>query len=160
MNRVVWDVRHASGLTAPPGQYQARLKAGDVTQTQPFAVLIDPRVAAGGVTTADLKEQFDHNMRMRELSTEVSQLLTRVRAGLNNADGAKAAAARAVYERLVNTPEDVRYNKPGLQAHVQYLASMTTGVDQKIGRDAIERFQVLRKELAELKARADAAGLP
>jgi hypothetical protein len=42
---------------------------------------------------------------------------------------------------------------------VQYLAGMTTGVDQKIGRDAIERYQVLKKEFDELKARADAAGL-
>ena len=58
MNRVSWDVRHSSGLALPPGSYQARLKAGDVTQTQPFAVLIDPRVAAEGVTAADLKEQL------------------------------------------------------------------------------------------------------
>ena len=32
---------------------------------------------------------------------------------------------------------------------------MTTGVDQKIGRDAIERYQALKKELDALKARAD-----
>ena len=57
------------------------------------------------------------------------------------------------------TPEGVRYNKPGLQAHIQYLASMTTGVDQKIGRDAIDRYQALKKELDALKAQADALGL-
>jgi hypothetical protein len=49
----------------------------------------------------------------------------------------------------------VRYNKPGLQAHIQYLAGMTTGVDQKIGRDAIERYQVLKKELDALKLEAE-----
>ena len=37
--------------------------------TQPFTVLIDPNVAADGVTVADLKEQFEHNLRMRELVT-------------------------------------------------------------------------------------------
>jgi hypothetical protein len=36
---------------------------------------------------------------------------------------------------------------------------MTTGVDQKIGRDAIERYGVLRKELDDLVAQANAAGL-
>ena len=36
---------------------------------------------------------------------------------------------------------------------------MTTGVDQKIGRDADERYQVLKKELTDLIARATAAGL-
>jgi hypothetical protein len=159
MNRVVWDVRNTAGLTMPPGSYQARLKAGDVTETQPFNVLIDPRIAAEGVTAADLKEQFDHNVRMRELSAAVAQLLARVRPSLNNADTAKASAARAIYEKIVSTPEGVRYNKPGLQEHVRYLAGMTTGVDQKIGRDAIERYQELKKELADLVAKANAAGL-
>ena len=91
MNRVAWDVRNSSGLAVPPGAYQARLKAGDVTQTQPFNVLIDPRIAAEGVTAADLKEQFDHNMRVRELSTELNQLLTRVRGGLTGANADKVA---------------------------------------------------------------------
>ena len=152
VNRVTWDVRHSSGLSSPPGAYQARLKVGDVTQTQPFNVLIDPRVAAEGVTAADLKEQFNHNMRMRELSAAAAQLLARVRAGLS---GPNAEKVRAIYEQLVNTPENVRYNKPGLQAHITYLAGMTTGVDQKIGRDAIERYQELKKQLDALKAEAD-----
>jgi len=36
---------------------------------------------------------------------------------------------------------------------------MTTGVDQKIGRDAIERYQALKKELDALAAKAAAAGI-
>jgi len=153
-NRFVWDARYSTGLSAPPGRYQARVKAGDWSATQPFELVIDPRVAAGGVTVADLKEQFEHNMRMRDLASEAGALLARVRAALNSSDAAKAAKARAIYEKLVNTPEGIRYNKPGLQAHIQYLAGMTTGVDQKIGHDAIERYQVLKKELDALKAEA------
>jgi photosystem II stability/assembly factor-like uncharacterized protein len=159
MNRVVWDIRDSAALVMPPGAYQARLKAGDMTETQPFTLLIDPRIATEGVTVADLKEQFDHNVRVRELSVQVTQLLERVHAGLKNADSSKASAARAVYELIVSTPEGVRYNKPGLQEHVQYLSRMTNGVDQRIGRDAIERYQTLKKEFDDLKARADAAGL-
>jgi len=49
----------------------------------------------------------------------------------------------------------VRYGKPGLQAHITYLASMTASVDQKIGRDAIERYQVLKKELDTIRAVVD-----
>jgi hypothetical protein len=155
MNRFVWDVRNSSGLTMPPGAYQARLKVGEVSQTQPLTVLIDPRVAAGGVTVADLKEQFDHNARVRELTAAAAQLLTRVRAGMSGIDVDKAAKLKAIYEQLVNTPEGIRYNKPGLQSHITYLASMTTATDQKIGRDAVERYQVLKKELDALKAEAD-----
>jgi hypothetical protein len=32
---------------------------------------------------------------------------------------------------------------------------MTRGVDQKIGRDAVERYQELKKQLDALKAEAD-----
>jgi hypothetical protein len=152
LNRVAWDVRHSSGLSAPPGAYRVRLKVGDATETQPFNVLIDPRIAAEGVTAADLKEQFDHNMRMRDLTVAVSQLLGRVRGGLA---GPHADKLRPIYEQLVNTPEGVRYSKPGLQAHIQYLAGMTTAVDQKIGRDAVERYQELKKELDALKLDVD-----
>ena len=149
-NRFVWDVRNAAGLTMPPGDYT--LRWNETRMEVPFKVLIDPRVAAGGVTAADLKEQFDHNVRMRELSAAAAQLLGRVRGGLSGANGDKV---REIYLQLVNTPEGVRYNKPGLQAHIQYLAGMTAGVDQKIGRDAIERYQVLKKELDALTAEVD-----
>src|SRR6266568_2882246 len=41
LNRVTWDVRNKEGVTLPPGQYQARLKIGDRTLTEPVNVLID-----------------------------------------------------------------------------------------------------------------------
>jgi len=49
----------------------------------------------------------------------------------------------------------IRYSKPGIQAHISYLAGMTSGADQKIGRDAIARYAVLRKELDAIKAELD-----
>jgi photosystem II stability/assembly factor-like uncharacterized protein len=161
MNRVVWDLRGQNGLTLPPGQYQARLTIDAVVQTQPLTVLIDPRIAAEGVTTADLVEQHDHNVRVRALQADVQQLTARVTAArgrLQNATGADAEKAKriqAIYEKLVNTPEGVRYNKPGLGEHVQYLASATSGVDQKIGRDAIARYAELKKEIDALKVETD-----
>ncbi len=64
-----------------------------------------------------------------------------------------AARVDALAAKLLTEP--VRYGKPGLQAHIQYLAGMTTGVDQKIGRDAIARYEVLKKELDAIRAEAD-----
>jgi hypothetical protein len=49
----------------------------------------------------------------------------------------------------------VRYSKPGLQAHITYLAGMTANVDQRIGRDAIERYAVLQKDFDEIRAEVD-----
>ena len=164
MNRFVWDVRHQSGLAAPPGAYQVRLKAGAAMQTQPLIVLIDPNVAADGVTVADLKEQFEHNLRVRQLVADAAQLATRVRdlqtklrEGTAAAEkGNQAEAVDAISARLFTEP--VRYGKPGLQAHIAYLAGMTNGADQKIGRDAVERYAVLRKELDDLRAEVDRIG--
>jgi photosystem II stability/assembly factor-like uncharacterized protein len=157
LNRFVWDVRHRSGLTMPPGAYQARLTVGSTTLSQPFRVLIDPNVAEDGVTVADLQEQYEHNVRVHELVTGVNQLAARVREAQARPRGATGAAAaealNAIAARLFTEP--VRYGKPGLQAHILYLASMTTTADQKIGRDAVERYGVLKAELDAIRAEVD-----
>jgi len=46
------------------------------------------------------------------------------------------------------------YGKPGLQAHITYLAGMTANVDQRC-RDAIKRYEVLRKEFDAIRAEVD-----
>jgi photosystem II stability/assembly factor-like uncharacterized protein len=159
LNRVVWDVRNKEGVTVPPGRYQARLKVGSSTLTESFNVLIDPRVAEDRVTVADLQEQYEHNMRLRELVNGVNQLVARVRdtqTKLRNAsttDNDTVTKINAIAAKLLTEP--VRYGKPGLQAHITYLASMTANVDQKIGRDAIERYAVLKKEFDALRAEVD-----
>ena len=71
---------------------------------------------------------------------------------MSGATGESATKLRAIYDQLVNTPEGIRYNKPGLQSHIQYLASMTANTDQKIGRDAIERYQDLKRQIDTLDA--------
>src|SRR5207249_2581610 len=138
-NRLTWDVQHTSGLGAPPGNYQVRLSvAGSPSHTQPFVVLIDPRLAAEGVTAADLQEQFEHNMRVRELVTAANALAARIRGA--QADMKKdtaptavgASALDSIAARLFPDPPGVRYAKPGLQDHINYLAGMTRGVDQKV----------------------------
>jgi hypothetical protein len=49
----------------------------------------------------------------------------------------------------------IRYSQPELQTHVTYLYGMTNNTDQKVGRDAIERYGVLRKELDGRMAELD-----
>jgi photosystem II stability/assembly factor-like uncharacterized protein len=159
LNRFVWDVRHSSGLLAPPGSYQVRLTVSGTTQTQPLTVRIDPRLAEDGTTVADLREQFEHNLRMREMVADVGRAVARVQTATTRLRGASGAAAdtlanvQAVASKLLTEP--VRYGKPGLQAHITYLASMTANTDQKVGRDAIDRYNTLLKELAAIKAELD-----
>ena len=176
LNRFTWDLTLAppvdparqgggggggargSGPVVVPGNYTVRLVAAGKTLTQPLTIHIDPRNQKDGVTLADLREQFQHNIRVRDMVTEVNQLVANVEAArqrLRNAGGAAADTLRrldTLREKLV-TPA-VRYSKPELQAHIQYLYSLTTQADQKIGRDAVDRLKVLRTELDQRQAEA------
>jgi hypothetical protein len=93
---------------------------------------------------------------MRELVNGVNQLVNRVRqaqAQLRATTGAETkmlTEVNLVAAKLMTEP--VRYGKPGLQAQITYLAGMTASIDQKIGRDAVERYEVLRKELDTIRA--------
>ena len=160
MHRFVWDLTAqpggtGTGVRVPPGRYSARLvlrgpgaSASQWQATQTFAVRADPRLARDGVTTAMLREQYAHNLRVRALVADVNALVERVRAARERGN----AAAAALEAKLV-TPA-VRYSQPGLQDQVQYLAGLTSGADQKVGRDAVERYQQLRKEVDAAKAEA------
>ena len=158
VNRFVWNVQHRSGLLAPPGAYQAKLTVDGQTFTQPFNLLIDPRLAAEGLTPADLREQFEHNTRVRELQEAVTQTIARLRQAQTAMKGSEPTGDRvkqleAIASKLLTEP--VRYGKPGLQQHVNYLAGMTSGADQKVGRDARERYAVLKKEFDAIRAELD-----
>ncbi len=161
-NRFMWDLAYpgprdgagrvsGSGPTAVPGRYQIRLTANGVTQTQPLVVREDPRVAKDGVTLADLRDQFDHNMRVRDLVSDVNHAVARLRDAhtrLRDATGAAADTVekiRALEAKLVTPP--IRYSTPALQAHITYLYGMTSQADQRVGRDAKERYALLRREL-------------
>jgi cell division septum initiation protein DivIVA len=112
---------------------------------------MDPRLARDGLTLADLREQLDHNLRVRDMVSEVNQTVARLQRAKRRLQAASGAAAdtlqrlTALESKLVTAP--IRYSQPGLQAHIAYLYTLTTRADQKVGRDAIERYRVLRREL-------------
>ena len=161
MNKFYWDfVNQTNSLPVPPGLYRVTMTAGSYTATQPMRLLVDPRVAADGVTAADLREQYAHNLRMREMTAEVQRVQRRLQDAATrlgpNASGAQADTlqkVKAILSRVLDQP--IRYGKPGLATHVRYLAGMTAQADQKIGRDAVERYGVLRKELDGIEAETD-----
>ena len=68
---------------------------------------------------------------------------------------ARTPQVDALAATLFGPDEGVRYGRPGLQTQITYLAGMTGRVDQKVGRDAIERYQTLRKELDAVEAKVN-----
>jgi hypothetical protein len=179
MQRFVWDYTlpgawdaatqrpGRNGPMAPPGRYTARLaltgasgSAARWQATQPLLVRVDPRATRDGITPAVLREQFVHNLRARDMVSETNRLVARVRAARTRLNGAPPGTVQqdslkllqALEAKLLTPP--VRYSRPGLQAHIQYLYGLTTQADQKVGRDAVERLQVLRRELDAVQAEA------
>ena len=171
MHRFTWDLRYpgpwmsnarpegGAGPMAVPGKYAVRLTDGSWTSSQPLTIVEDPRVTKAGVTTTNLREQFDHNMRVRDLASDVNKAVARVRAAQTRlrdsagGSGDTLAKLNELASHLI-TPS-IRYSKPELQTHILYLYSLTNATDQKIGRDAVERYEALRKELDQRIAELD-----
>lgn len=161
MHRFTWDLRYPgpwvsvanpegpNGPMAVPGKYMVKMTVGSYSSTQPFTVMEDPRITADGVTTADLREQFEHNMKVRDLVSEVNKSVARVRQARTKLTGdpGKLAQVNEVASHLI-TPA-IRYSKPELQTHITYLYGMTNNTDQKVGHDAVERYDTLKKEFEE-----------
>jgi hypothetical protein len=167
MHRFTWDLRYPgawmsaarpegpNGPVAVPGKFAVRMSAGNWTETKPLTVVEDPRIVQSGVTAGELREQFEHNIRVRDLVSDLAHLVARIRSA--RADPPSAAALAKVNELAshVLTPS-IRYSKPELQTQITYLYTITNSTDQQIGADVVERYQLLRKELDQRIAEMNA----
>ena len=147
--------RLPAGPEAPPGTYSLELAIGEAKTRQPLTIVEDPRILASGVTNEDLDVQFEHNMRVLKLVQDTNLDVARVTGALaelkKHPDPAKQRAITTIADQLVTSK--IRYSQPGLQSHVTYLYSETNGPDQKVGRDAIDRYQELRAKIDDITAR-------
>jgi hypothetical protein len=152
LNRFVWDMTYngpggagggfgRGGPMAAPGNFTVRYTANGITSTQPLVLKADPRVLLDGVTQAGMEAQLAFNLKVRDLVTESN------RVGL----GLRSLNDKTLNDEFFTPP--IRYSRPGLQAHIAYLYSMTLGADQKVGRDAMDRYAELKKALDVLKAK-------
>ena len=165
LNRVIWNFDYPgpwspgarqsgrNGPLAPPGKYSIRFQSGSAVERKTLTVLADPRVVRDGVTADVLKDQLAFNIKARDLVSDVNRAVNSLATTKQDA-GASGDVRRRItdLEKVLLTPP-ARYSKPGLQSHIQYLYSETLGADQKVGRDAIDRYRVLRAELDTLMKR-------
>jgi hypothetical protein len=121
---------------------------------RPLAVEADPRAVRDGMTPALFAAQAAHNLRARDLVTEVNALAARVRQARRAAPAGADTAALGALERAV-LAEPVRYGRPGLQTQVQYLYGAALGADQPVGRDVLARYAELRREVDARRREAD-----
>ena len=91
---------------APPGEYQVRIEVGGEAQTQRFRILRDPRITA---TDADLHEQFEMLIELRDKLTESQREVLRSRAVREQVDQwVRRAEGHSGYERLSEAAADLK----------------------------------------------------
>ena len=130
-----------------PGRYELRLTANGETHTAQLNLLMDPRVAADGVTMEDLAAQEALILDVAKLSADATQLSARLRRALAAADN-PSPALRDLESKIITT-RGMTYPTPMLLDQVRYLSSMVDGADQKPGRDAYRRLDVLRGRVTD-----------
>ncbi|UCF19003.1 MAG: glycosyl hydrolase, partial [Gemmatimonadota bacterium] len=121
MNSFVWDLRYpdasrfpglimwAGSLDGPravPGSYQVRLTVGERSLTQSFELLKDSRVSA---TQADLQEQFDFLIRIRDRVSEANDAVGRIRDIRKQIDNAVERAEGESYaEEIAEKAKEIK----------------------------------------------------
>jgi hypothetical protein len=102
-----------------------------------------------GVTTEILREQLAHNLRVRDMVSDVNVAVAKL--SIIDRTGKDADTLRRLQSlhQLLITPS-IRYSEPALQSHIQYLYGAAMGADQKVGHDAVTRYSQLRAQLDDL----------
>jgi len=176
MQRFAWDMRHpgpwapnapngaGGGPLVAPGKYTARLTTGGQTQTRAFEIKVDPRVTRDGVSQADIDEQVAFQLKVRDAQSDARRLQQQIEEAMKKAGVAALPAAtpglrpadvkfahplQALLARLVNQPGV--YPQPMLLEQLQNVQRMVGQADQKVGKDAVDRFNDLLKELEAAK---------
>ncbi len=163
LNRFHWDMtyagpwsknekrRYQNGPMVGPGTYDVELEVGGEVYTTKLELLIDPRVLAAGTKTGDITAQLDLALEVRDLLSEVSMAVEELEKEIEEL-GEEETGTTALKEKLsqLKTKEGF-YHKPMLRDQISYLYSMLRGADQMPGKDAYDRFEVLKSNWQSIK---------
>jgi photosystem II stability/assembly factor-like uncharacterized protein len=170
VHRVVWDLRHTApaerqfkdeeeeddddrsklrGPVVAPGTYEARLQVGEWSARQRFEVVMDPRVEAEGIGTADVTTQAHFALAVRDAVTRAREAADRIEEALQGLEqGEPSGMLDGLKAKLIT--HEVRYSQPMLLDQLEYLYRNHIGADQLPGAEARRRFTALEDELAVL----------
>lgn len=162
LNRFVWDLTvpgpggaARGGPIVVPGTYTARLTVDGRTSQRSFDIMMDPRVAADGVSIADLQAQFDLGIQIRTAIEDADATIERMRGAQERvAEGTDVERELKELERDLLTDRSITsYPEPMLRDQMNYLYGNTQRADQRPAADMYQRLDVLVGELEEHKAR-------
>ena len=183
MQRLIWDLRYPGpwapnapnggpgGPMVPPGKYTVKLTAGGQTTTRTLEVKADPRVVGDGVTDADITEQVRFQLDVRDALSAARRLQVDIETAMK-AQGVKpvpptapgASPSTVTYEHPLQKLWAQVADSPGIYVQgmlinqLQNVQRMVSQADQKIGKDAHDRFGDLQTELARIQSELQKIG--
>jgi photosystem II stability/assembly factor-like uncharacterized protein len=183
LNRFTWDLRYApaasfpgmvlwggsvNGPSAPPGAYQVRLTADGKPLTQPLVVKRHPLRSA---TDADLEEQFDLAIQIRDKLNDANSAVIQIRSiktqmkertdkstdtPLKAAAEKLAASLGAVEEQIYQVKNQSGQDPLNFPIKVNNrLASLLNAVGNGDGRPIGNAAAIFKDLSAELKVQTD-----
>jgi photosystem II stability/assembly factor-like uncharacterized protein len=184
MNRYVWNMRYAdafsfegaiyrraeglNGPLVPPGTYTVTLQAGDVSQSQSFTIVPDPRNSA---TPEEIAEQSELLLKLRDSISEANRNVLSIRTmrediayWTNRVSGDTdqneiSSAAEALESRLSEVENELvqtkwKSSRDALTAPSKLTAKLTSlatniagGGEGKPTRQSYEVFESLKSQL-------------
>lgn len=153
-HRFTWDMRHPGpwsprggfggrGPMVVPGEYMARLTAGDWSTEKTFQVVTDPRVTQEGITKGQITAQVALALETRDALTEARIWQAHLSEAIEN--GRTEEALQQIHEAM--TTGRIRYSRPMLVDQLSYLYSNMIRADQEPNEDQTDRYYQLREEL-------------
>jgi hypothetical protein len=183
LNRTTWDLTYAgpttfpgmvlwgattSGPAAPPGNYQVKLTVDGQTFTQPLVVKRHPLRSA---TDADLKEQFDFAIQIRDKVSEannavilIRNIKEQVKERLNKSTDPRLADAAGKLTSDLSSVEQAIYqvrnqsNQDPLNFPIKInnrLASLLRVVNASDGKPIANASPIFKDLTGELKVQTD-----
>ncbi len=155
---ILWGARAESGPLAVPGNYQVRVTANGQTSTQPLKVEKDPRLTE--LTQADLQEQFDLAMKVRDEVSEADDMVVLIRKVKPKADPSTKDTLSTIEEELYqvrNRSNQDPLNFPiKLNNQIAALMRVIETGDAKPTDQSYVVYKELTERLQKLKDRLDA----
>ena len=164
---VLWGAT-TSGPAAPPGNYQVRLTVDGNSQTQPLVIRRHP---LRSVTDADLQEQFNLAMRIRDKVTEANNAVILIRnvkqqvkdrlaksndAQLADAAGRLTANLSAVEESIYQVKNQSNQDPLNFPIKINNrIASLLRAVNTGDGKPIASIQPIFQDLVGELKTQTD-----
>ena len=161
--RFVWDLRHgpspdlgpsrgrSRGPLVRPGTYELRLRVGERSAMTKLEVKMDPRVAASGITPADLAAQETLALRLRDALARARAQLRAIDEALSKAENAGRRRTLEQLRASLATSSRGEYPQPMLIDQLLYLNGVVQGGDRRPGSDAFARADELEAKFAQLQ---------